>query len=193
MLQPSYVASEEVKQLERIKQRRYNKQAAFELEYMAMLNDTVEKIRRDKCALIEENMRLEIRNWISTYFQQTGKIPELPAAESGGSRIIFSRQVLTIYFIAFSKCYIYIQSYIFLNRELKVQLANQRQVGRPRSQRDRENRLNRRNQRKRKAPRRSRRRNRTWDYSSLCRRISSMNCKLFITSIAQYGRAKTNR
>lgn len=43
---------------------------------------------------MEENIRKEIRNWVNSYFQQTGKIPELPAAESGGSRMIFSRQVI---------------------------------------------------------------------------------------------------
>ena len=43
---------------------------------------------------MEENIRKEIRNWVNSYFEQTGKIPELPSAESGGSRMIFSRQVI---------------------------------------------------------------------------------------------------
>ena len=45
---------------------------------------------------MEENIRIEIRNWINSYFQQTGKIPELPSVESGGSRMIFSRQVIDL-------------------------------------------------------------------------------------------------
>ncbi|XP_077281208.1 dynein regulatory complex protein 11 isoform X2 [Temnothorax americanus] len=61
------------------------------LEEMLLI-EAAERIRKERSAIMEENIRSEIRTWIDTYFQQTGKIPTLPSAESGGSRMIFSRQ-----------------------------------------------------------------------------------------------------
>ncbi|XP_014471228.1 PREDICTED: IQ and AAA domain-containing protein 1 [Dinoponera quadriceps] len=92
MLQPSQVVTENARQVERLKQQRREKQLDFQRQYESLLLEAKERIRRDKSAVMEENIRSEIRNWIDTYFQQTGKIPDLPSAESGGSRMIFSRQ-----------------------------------------------------------------------------------------------------
>lgn len=39
-----------------------------------------------------EDIADEIRVWIKDYYEKTGKLPELPSEESGGSRHIFSRQ-----------------------------------------------------------------------------------------------------
>jgi len=93
MLQPSQVITENAKQAEKLKQQRYEKQMNFQQQYEALILETTERIRKEKSAIMEEKIRSEIRNWINTYFQQTGKIPDLPSAESGGSRMIFSRQV----------------------------------------------------------------------------------------------------
>lgn len=93
MLQPSQVITENARQVERLKQQRREKQLDFRRQYEALLLEAKERIRRERSAVMEENIRIEIRNWIDTYFQQTGKIPDLPSAESGGSRMIFSRQV----------------------------------------------------------------------------------------------------
>jgi len=93
MLQPSQVITENARQAERLKQQRYEKQVNFQRQYEDLILETTERIRKEKSAIIEENIRNEIRNWIDTYFQQTGKIPDLPSAESGGSHMIFSRQV----------------------------------------------------------------------------------------------------
>lgn len=93
MLQPSQVITENARQVERLKQQRREKQLDFRRQHEALLLEAKERIRREKSAVMEENIRIEIRNWIDTYFQQTGKIPDLPSAESGGSRMIFSRQV----------------------------------------------------------------------------------------------------
>ncbi|XP_020283087.1 IQ and AAA domain-containing protein 1 [Pseudomyrmex gracilis] len=92
MLQPSQIITENVRQVERLKQQRYEKQMDFQRQYEDLLIEFKERIRKDSSAIMEENIRSEIRNWIDSYFQQTGKIPDLPSAESGGSRMIFSRQ-----------------------------------------------------------------------------------------------------
>ncbi|XP_031839802.2 dynein regulatory complex protein 11 isoform X1 [Nomia melanderi] len=92
MLQPSQEITETARQAERIRQERYEKQSKYQELYETLLIETREQIQKEKRAIIEENIRSEVRNWINAYFQQTGKIPDLPSAESGGSRIIFSRQ-----------------------------------------------------------------------------------------------------
>ncbi|XP_032664445.1 dynein regulatory complex protein 11 [Odontomachus brunneus] len=92
MLQPSQVVTENARQVERLKQQRHEKQLDFQRLYESLLLEAKERIRKERSAVMEENIRIEIRNWIDTYFQQTGKIPDLPSAESGGSRMIFSRQ-----------------------------------------------------------------------------------------------------
>ncbi|XP_050446709.1 dynein regulatory complex protein 11 [Cataglyphis hispanica] len=92
MLQPSQTITENARRAEKLKQQRYEKQLDFQQQYQDLILEAKERIRNEKSAVMEENIRSEIRNWIDTYFQQTGKIPDLPSAESGGSRMIFSRQ-----------------------------------------------------------------------------------------------------
>ncbi|XP_070157654.1 dynein regulatory complex protein 11-like [Polyergus mexicanus] len=92
MLQPSQTITENARHAERLKQQRYEKQLDFQQQYQDLISEAKDRIRNEKSAVMEENIRSEIRNWIDTYFQQTGKIPDLPSAESGGSRMIFSRQ-----------------------------------------------------------------------------------------------------
>ncbi|XP_070518550.1 dynein regulatory complex protein 11 [Cardiocondyla obscurior] len=92
MLQPSQVITENARQVEKLKQHRYEKQADFQQQYEDLILEATERIRKERSAIMEENIRIEIRNWIDTHFQQTGKIPDLPSAESGGSHMIFSRQ-----------------------------------------------------------------------------------------------------
>ncbi|GAB1866288.1 DRC11 protein [Camponotus japonicus] len=92
MLQPSQIITENARRAERLKQQRYEKQLDFQQQYQDLILEAKERIRNERSAIMEENIRSEIRNWIDTYFQQTGKIPDLPSAESGGSRMIFSRQ-----------------------------------------------------------------------------------------------------
>ena len=92
MVQPSQVITENSRQAERVKQYRHEKQTKYQELYEQMVQETLNYIRTERSAVMEENLRSEIRNWINAYFQQTGKIPELPSTESGGSRIILSRQ-----------------------------------------------------------------------------------------------------
>ncbi|XP_017764087.1 PREDICTED: IQ and AAA domain-containing protein 1 [Eufriesea mexicana] len=92
MLQQSKQITENARQAERIREERYEKQIKYLELYENLMVEAKERIRKEKSGIIEENIRSEVRNWINTYFQQTGKIPDLPSAESGGSRIIFSRQ-----------------------------------------------------------------------------------------------------
>lgn len=93
MLQPSQEITENARQAEKVKEERYEKQIKYQELYENLVVEAKERIRKGKSAIIEENIRSEVRNWVNTYFQQTGKIPDLPSAESGGSRVIFSRQV----------------------------------------------------------------------------------------------------
>ncbi|XP_047360518.1 dynein regulatory complex protein 11 [Vespa velutina] len=92
MLPPNQVKMTNIRQTEKIIHYRHEKQIKFQEIYEKLIKETTEKIRKERSAVMEENMRSEIRNWINDYFQQTGKIPDLPSAESGGSRFIFSRQ-----------------------------------------------------------------------------------------------------
>ncbi|XP_053974320.1 dynein regulatory complex protein 11 isoform X1 [Hylaeus volcanicus] len=92
MLQPSQEVTENARQAEKVRQERYEKQMKYQEQYETMMIETKERIRNEKSAIMEENIRSEIRNWVKNCFQETGKIPDLPSAESGGSRIIFSRQ-----------------------------------------------------------------------------------------------------
>ncbi|XP_033194147.1 dynein regulatory complex protein 11 [Bombus vancouverensis nearcticus] len=92
MLQPSQEITENARQAEKVKEERYEKQIKYQELYENLVVEAKERIRKGKSAIIEENIRSEVRNWVNTYFQQTGKIPDLPSAESGGSRVIFSRQ-----------------------------------------------------------------------------------------------------
>ncbi|KAI4493349.1 hypothetical protein M0802_009409 [Mischocyttarus mexicanus] len=92
MLPPNQVAMENIRERDKIIHYRHEKQMKFQGMYEKLINETTEKIRKERSGVMEENIRSEIRNWINDYFQQTGKIPDLPSVESGGSRFIFSRQ-----------------------------------------------------------------------------------------------------
>lgn len=93
MVQPYQTTSEHVKSLNKIEKERYEVQSEFREKLEAYTVEAKERIKKEKSAILAENMRIEIRNWVKNFFQQTGKIPELPSVESGGSRVIFSRQV----------------------------------------------------------------------------------------------------
>lgn len=110
MLPPNQVKMENIRKTENIIHYRHEKQIKFQEIYEKLIKETTERIRKERSAVMEENMRSEIRNWINDYFQQTGKIPDLPSAESGGSRFIFSRQV---YRYMYFKC-LYIHIYVRL-------------------------------------------------------------------------------
>lgn len=93
MVPEALVVTEDDKKAAQVEQERYAKQALYKEQYDSYLMEAKERIKAEHSALMEENIRIEIRNWLNSCFKQTGKIPELPSAESGGSRIIFSRQV----------------------------------------------------------------------------------------------------
>ncbi|KAF7991336.1 hypothetical protein HCN44_002898 [Aphidius gifuensis] len=93
MIQPSQtMPSQNQRNIEVIKKSRYIKQKEYNDIYEKMLIDTKEFIKFQQSDIIKENMKKQIRQWINEYFNETGKIPELPSVESGGSRMILSRQ-----------------------------------------------------------------------------------------------------
>lgn len=93
MVPEALVVTEDDKKAAQVEQERYARQALYKEQYESYLLEAKERIKAEHSAVMEENIRIEIRNWLNSCFKQTGKIPELPTAESGGSRIIFSRQV----------------------------------------------------------------------------------------------------
>lgn len=92
MVQPGQVITDNYRNAEKIKLHRYAKQVEYQEIFEKKLAEIKDYVRSEKSAIMEENIRSDIRQWINEYFQQTGKIPELPSAESGGSRMILSRQ-----------------------------------------------------------------------------------------------------
>ncbi|KAG8247235.1 Dynein regulatory complex protein 11 [Homalodisca vitripennis] len=49
-------------------------------------------MKKNRGAQMAEDIKDEMRSWIMAYKGQTGKFPELPSEEAGGSALIFSRQ-----------------------------------------------------------------------------------------------------
>lgn len=98
MIQPGQtMPSQNQRNIENIKKLRYIKQKEYNDIYEKILIDTKEFIKFQQSDIIKENMKKQIRHWINDYFNETGKIPELPSVESGGSRMILSRQVNNLY------------------------------------------------------------------------------------------------
>lgn len=87
--------------VEEIRVLRYQRQEKIQKEYEEAVIAITEGIRKEQTAVMEESIRMEIRKWVNDCFKQTGKIPELPSVESGGSRMIFSRQVIFLIFFFF--------------------------------------------------------------------------------------------
>ncbi|XP_014228258.1 IQ and AAA domain-containing protein 1 [Trichogramma pretiosum] len=92
MLPPAQQLTETARKLERITRDRYELQDSYQAEYEQLRVEVKRRIKAERSAIMEERMRAEIRAWIGAHYRQTGKIPDIPSAENGGSRLIFSRQ-----------------------------------------------------------------------------------------------------
>ncbi|CAB0029137.1 unnamed protein product [Trichogramma brassicae] len=92
MLPPAQQLTETARKLERIARDRYELQDLYQAEYEQLRVELKQRIKVERSAIMGEQMRAEIRAWIGAHYRQTGKIPDIPSAENGGSRLIFSRQ-----------------------------------------------------------------------------------------------------
>lgn len=61
-------------------------------EYQEALVKIEEQLRAYHGVKINERIGDELRRWITEYYERTGKFPDFPSEEGGGSRAMFSRQ-----------------------------------------------------------------------------------------------------
>ncbi|XP_052744060.1 IQ and AAA domain-containing protein 1-like [Bicyclus anynana] len=87
-----YTESKAIKKAEEVKEIRRKVQKEYEQEYLESLEKTEEQLRSQHGVKINERIGDELRRWISEYFERTGKFPDFPSEEGGGSRAMFSRQ-----------------------------------------------------------------------------------------------------
>nr|XP_026494217.1 IQ and AAA domain-containing protein 1-like isoform X1 [Vanessa tameamea] len=92
MALPAYSESKDVARSEEVKQIRRNLQKEREIKFQDALVKIEEQLRAQHGVKINERIADELRRWISEYYERTGKLPEFPSEEGGGSRAMFSRQ-----------------------------------------------------------------------------------------------------
>ncbi|XP_061393695.1 dynein regulatory complex protein 11-like [Musca vetustissima] len=83
--------AEKVEKLNEIYERRYATQEAFQQHYESTLELVREEIRTKHGPNMTEDIADEIRAWIKDCYEKTGKLPEFPTEDQGGSLHIFSR------------------------------------------------------------------------------------------------------
>ncbi|KAI5642820.1 ATPase family associated with various cellular activities (AAA) domain-containing protein [Phthorimaea operculella] len=89
---PPYKESEEIKKAEEVKEYRRKLQKEREKEYQEALVSMEEQLRKQHGVRLNEQIGDELRRWIQEYYERTGRFPEFPSEEGGGSRTMFSRQ-----------------------------------------------------------------------------------------------------
>lgn len=75
-----------------IKKLRYKLQDDYHREYEDALVSIREDINIKQGTAMAEDIADEIRTWFKEYKTRTGKFPEFPSEDSGGSRHLLSRQ-----------------------------------------------------------------------------------------------------
>ncbi|CRK93455.1 CLUMA_CG006991, isoform A [Clunio marinus] len=78
--------------VELLRKQRYRKQSEYYQLYLESLKRFEVEIKSKQGASMSEDMADEIRNWFRDYFAKTGKLPEYPSEDAGGSRHLLSRQ-----------------------------------------------------------------------------------------------------
>lgn len=73
-------------------ERRYVVQREFAIEYERQLVETKKELQLKRGTAITEHISDEVRAWFRDYQERTGKWPEFPTEEAGGSRHLLSRQ-----------------------------------------------------------------------------------------------------
>lgn len=70
---------------------RYEIQKEYQANYEKALISTKEEIQTKHASVMAEEIADEIRMWIKDYKEKTGKLPDLPSEDHGGSRCLMSR------------------------------------------------------------------------------------------------------
>lgn len=93
---PEYpkVYQEKLKEME---EKRRALQAKHEDEYQKALVAVKDELREKEGDEIIENMKEEIRNWFQSDKEETGKFPDYPSDEEGGSGAIFHPELQADY------------------------------------------------------------------------------------------------
>lgn len=78
--------------VENIRQQRYKVQVEYQQLYEDSLKKFEDEINKKQGAAMTEDMADEIRNWFRDFYGRTGKFPDFPSEEAGGSRHLLSRQ-----------------------------------------------------------------------------------------------------
>ncbi|XP_062535222.1 dynein regulatory complex protein 11-like [Armigeres subalbatus] len=81
-----------VDELEEAKMARYQQQKEFQEDYEKSLVRVKEEIYSKQGAAMKEDIADEIRTWFKEYQKRTGRLPDFPSEEAGGSRHLLSRQ-----------------------------------------------------------------------------------------------------
>lgn len=80
----------------------YRTQDEYKANYVEALDTIKQTISKKKGVAITEQIADEVREWFKEVQATTGKLPEFPNEENGGSRILLSRQGKEAIFIHFS-------------------------------------------------------------------------------------------
>ncbi|XP_060864173.1 dynein regulatory complex protein 11 isoform X2 [Metopolophium dirhodum] len=91
MLPPNSIDTEEQQKAEDVKSARRIVQTKRQKEYELALIQEKEKISDHVKEKMKEDIRDEVRAWYMGVKSQTGKFPDLPSEESGGSAVIYTR------------------------------------------------------------------------------------------------------
>ncbi|GLH14336.1 Spastin [Gryllus bimaculatus] len=91
MLQPTYTVTDARQKAEEVVKVRHRVQKEYQEQFEQALIIEKERILRNRGGAMKEEIADEVRNWFIQYEQATGKFPEIPSEESGGSALIFSR------------------------------------------------------------------------------------------------------
>lgn len=73
-------------------ERRYGIQESYRISYEKAVKEAKEDILNKYSTTMSEQIADEIRNWFKEYQNRSGKFPEFPTEENGGSRQLLSRQ-----------------------------------------------------------------------------------------------------
>lgn len=92
MLPPVAVESEARRRSEEVREARRQVQAEHQRQYEQALVEERQLVLRARGEVIKEEIADAARAWYMEYKANTGKFPDFPSEESGGSAVLFSRQ-----------------------------------------------------------------------------------------------------
>lgn len=92
MLPDPYRDTKFLENIENVRQQRRKLQMEYQKMFEQSMKRFENEIKEKQGSTMSEDMSDEIRNWFRDYFARTGKFPEFPSEEAGGSRHLLSRQ-----------------------------------------------------------------------------------------------------